>query len=180
MVAGAFPIVKLGYLAIKQISKPIANQIKRSAKSSPFFSRYVCMPPAQIYHWMEVNFRLRLMGLGKAQQVEKLSESVAIELGAEMLGEFIVFSLAALTVLLEFCRSLSKEAVKEEKERQVLINMQHKIQDLELVTEIQKAQIRELQRAVDNLETQDRSIRAKLFGSSKPKLTVPPEPQKCV
>lgn len=47
MVAGAFPIVKLGYLALKQVSKPIANQIKKNAKTSPFFRKYVCMPPAQ-------------------------------------------------------------------------------------------------------------------------------------
>lgn len=47
MVAGAFPIVKLGYLAIKQVSKPLANLIKQNAKASPFFRKYVCMPPAQ-------------------------------------------------------------------------------------------------------------------------------------
>ncbi|KAK7487161.1 hypothetical protein BaRGS_00021656 [Batillaria attramentaria] len=47
MVAGAFPIVKLGYLAIKQISKPLANVIKSRAKVHPFFRKYVCMPPAQ-------------------------------------------------------------------------------------------------------------------------------------
>ena len=47
MVAGAFPIVKLGYLALKQVSKPLANQLKIGAKSSDFFKKYVCMPPAQ-------------------------------------------------------------------------------------------------------------------------------------
>ncbi|CAG7719283.1 unnamed protein product [Allacma fusca] len=46
MVA-AFPIVKLGALLIKQISKPLANLAKRRAKSSPFFRTYICMPPAQ-------------------------------------------------------------------------------------------------------------------------------------
>lgn len=47
MVVGAFPIVKLGALAIKQLSKPIANQIKVRAKKSHFFRTYICMPPAQ-------------------------------------------------------------------------------------------------------------------------------------
>ena len=42
-----FPLIKLGYLAIRQVSKPIANYIKRSAKSSPFFKTWICMPPAQ-------------------------------------------------------------------------------------------------------------------------------------
>lgn len=47
MAIGAFPAAKLGVLAIKQISKPIANVIKSNAKQSPIFRKYVCMPPAQ-------------------------------------------------------------------------------------------------------------------------------------
>lgn len=47
MVVGAFPAAKLGVLAFKQLSKPIANVIKGRAKQSPFFRRYICMPPAQ-------------------------------------------------------------------------------------------------------------------------------------
>lgn len=47
MVVGAFPVVKLGVLLMKQISKPIANFAKERAKNSPFFRTYICMPPAQ-------------------------------------------------------------------------------------------------------------------------------------
>lgn len=47
MVVGAFPAAKLGALLLKQISKPIANVVKNQAKSSPFFRKYICMPPAQ-------------------------------------------------------------------------------------------------------------------------------------
>lgn len=46
MVVGAFPAVKLGILAFKQISKPIANALKERAKTSPFFREKICMPPA--------------------------------------------------------------------------------------------------------------------------------------
>jgi optic atrophy 3 protein len=38
MAIGAFPVAKLGVLAIKQISKPIANLLKSRAKNSPFFA----------------------------------------------------------------------------------------------------------------------------------------------
>jgi hypothetical protein len=57
MVVGAFPIVKLGYLAMRQISKPIANQLKRSAKQHPFFSKYVCKPPAQCEYNLHEYFK---------------------------------------------------------------------------------------------------------------------------
>lgn len=43
----AFPVAKLGALLIKQISKPLANVIAKSAKQHPLFSRTICMPPAQ-------------------------------------------------------------------------------------------------------------------------------------
>ena len=81
-----------------------------------------------VYHWLEVNFRLRLMGLGKAQSVEKLSDEMAIELGAEMLGEFIIFTVAAGTLLLEYQRSAKKEAIKEEREKHQVLMLKQKLQ----------------------------------------------------
>lgn len=47
MVIGAFPVMKLGVLAVRQIAKPIADIIKARAKTHPYFRNYVCMPPAQ-------------------------------------------------------------------------------------------------------------------------------------
>ena len=47
MVVGAFPVVKLGALLMKQLSKPIANFAKERAKNNYFFRTYICMPPAQ-------------------------------------------------------------------------------------------------------------------------------------
>lgn len=42
-----FPLGKLIYLGIKQISKPISRRLQAGAKSSPFVRKYICMPPAQ-------------------------------------------------------------------------------------------------------------------------------------
>ena len=41
MVAGAFPLIKLVTLGIKQIAKPIANGIIIGAKQSDLFKRQV-------------------------------------------------------------------------------------------------------------------------------------------
>lgn len=51
MAVGAFPAVKLGILAFKQLSKPIANHLKERAKTSPFFREKICMPPAQCEYY---------------------------------------------------------------------------------------------------------------------------------
>lgn len=47
MVVGAFPMAKLFYLGIRQVSKPLANRIKDAARRSEFFKTYICLPPAQ-------------------------------------------------------------------------------------------------------------------------------------
>ncbi|CAH2006027.1 unnamed protein product [Acanthoscelides obtectus] len=86
MVIGAFPAAKLGALLLKQISKPIANVVKNQAKSSPIFRKYVCMPPAQFYNWCEVKAKMWILNLGKPVNIPVLSESMAIELGANLLG----------------------------------------------------------------------------------------------
>lgn len=54
MVVGAFPAAKLGVLALKQISKPIATFLKSRAKNSQFFRQYICMPPAQCMYLSKV------------------------------------------------------------------------------------------------------------------------------
>lgn len=63
MAVGAFPLIKLGALAIRQIAKPIANILKSRAKKNAFFRNYICMPPAQMYHYFEVNVKMKMLGI---------------------------------------------------------------------------------------------------------------------
>ena len=118
-VPGAFPLIKLGALAVRQVAKPLANSMKARAKNSPFFRDYVCMPPAQLYHWLEVNVKMRMLNLGKPREVAKLDQNAAIELGADLLGEFIIFTVAAVTLTLEYMRQSrnSAKAAAELEER---------------------------------------------------------------
>ncbi|CAI9724081.1 Hypothetical predicted protein [Octopus vulgaris] len=152
MVA-AFPIAKLASLAVKQISKPLANAIKNKAKAHPFIRKFVCMPPAQLYHWAEVNVKMRVMGLGKAKDVQRLNEQMATELGAELLGEAIIFFIAAATIYVEYQRSAMKEQVKEEEKTQKVRRLEYRIQELDIVTDQQEARIRELSRIVLDIQS---------------------------
>lgn len=103
MVA-AFPIVKLGALAARQLSKRLAKRIQNQAKTSPALRTYLCLPIANFYHRLEVTFNMRALNLKKPQKIPKMSETAAIELGAELLGEFIIFGVAATTVTFEYKR----------------------------------------------------------------------------
>ncbi|KAL2717974.1 optic atrophy 3 protein isoform X1 [Vespula squamosa] len=114
MVVGVFPALKLGVLFIKQISKPLAKIIVNQAKNHPIFRRYFIIPPAQLYHWAEVKSKMYMMNLGKPTKVAKLNENMAMELGASLMGEVIIFGLAGACVMLEYNRQVTKEAKKEE------------------------------------------------------------------
>lgn len=146
MVAGAFPIVKLGALAIRQVSKPLANKLKAKAKDSPFFRNYICMPPAQIYHWLEVNVKMKLLGLGKPVKVQKLNEAMAIDLGAELLGETIIFATAAGTLIAEYIRQARKSSQEAADIEERWNNTERRLEELEFSVDKQNAQIRELLR----------------------------------
>lgn len=110
MAIGAFPLIKLGALALRQISKPLANHLKNKAKTSDFVRTHICMPPAQFYHYLEVNVKARLLNLGKPKEVVKLNEQAAVELGSDIIGEMVMFGIAATTVVIEFTRQSRKSA----------------------------------------------------------------------
>ncbi|CAG0918923.1 unnamed protein product [Notodromas monacha] len=144
----AFPVIKLGALIMKQVSKPLAAAVKTKAKNSYFFRTYVCMPPAQLYHWWDVRLRMWSMNLGKPTEIPKLNEGMAIDLGAELLGEFIIFGIAAAILTAEYTRSSNKEAAKELERQNNFEALEAKTMDLEFTVQQQGAEIRELTRLV--------------------------------
>ncbi|KAM7425234.1 Optic atrophy 3 protein [Porites harrisoni] len=153
MVVGAFPLFKLVSLAVKQISKPVANSLKSAAKQNEFFRRYVCVWPGQGYHWFETRVRMKLMGLSGPDKVQPLSEQVAVDVGAELLGESLIFGIATLTLYFEYRRGQNKEAKKEEEQNRKLTDLQNQIKELELTVDTNAAQIRELTRLVHSKQS---------------------------
>ncbi|KAK2705567.1 putative OPA3-like protein CG13603 [Artemia franciscana] len=113
MVVGV-PLAKLGVLAIRQLSKPFAQWIARRAKNNYYFRTYICMPTAQSYHRFEVRTKMWAMNMHKPEQIEKLDENAAIESGATILGEFIIFSIGVLLVSMEYARQVKKDSAKEQ------------------------------------------------------------------
>lgn len=153
MVVGAFPAAKLGVLLLKQISKPIANMLKIKAKDSLFFRQYVCMPPAQFYNWCEVKAKMWSLNLGKPVHVPQLNETMAIELGANLLGETIIFTIGAGLLIFEYVRSSKKEALKEENIIVEQKMFELTLNDMAFRLEWQDRQIREMQQVMAELES---------------------------
>ncbi|XP_075771215.1 optic atrophy 3 protein [Pelodiscus sinensis] len=145
MVAGAFPIAKLLYLGVRQLSRPLAARIKAGARASPFFRTYICGPPAQLYHWIEMRSKMRIMGF-RGATIKPLNEEAAAELGAELLGEAIVFSVGGLCIFLEYARQASNTRKKEEEQSSTLLGLQEQVAELGLAVETLDTQLREVNR----------------------------------
>lgn len=104
-----------------------------------------------VYHWAEVKAKMYIMNLGKPTKVAKLNETMAIELGASLIGELIIFGIAGGCVILEYNRQVTKEAKKEEIRLMQIQKFTDDIQALYNTTLQQEARIHYLQTAIGDL-----------------------------
>lgn len=74
------PLIKLGYLIIRTLSKPISKLAQDQAKNHPYF-RSICIRMSEAYHRMEVRLRSRV-GDSK-MEIRPLNEDKAIQLGGK-------------------------------------------------------------------------------------------------
>lgn len=94
-----------------------------------------------VYHWAEARSKMYLLNLGKPTKISKLNEEMAIELGASLMGEVIVLSVAGGCLILEYNRQAAKEAKKEELRQMELQKFTDDIQGLYDTAMKQEAEI---------------------------------------
>ncbi|XP_011200909.1 putative OPA3-like protein CG13603 [Bactrocera dorsalis] len=147
----ALPVFKLGMLAVRQLSKYVANFIKQKAKDNRIFREYICIPPAQWYNRMETRTMMWTMKMGKPTNIKPLSEAAAIDLGASMLGEFVLFLICGAAVVSEVSRQMRSERRKRDEKIQAAINLTNNILKMEATIEHQEQYIQEIRKALRSL-----------------------------
>ncbi|KAF9913698.1 hypothetical protein BX616_009731 [Lobosporangium transversale] len=95
--------IKLGFLAIRTIAKPIANSIKSYSVKHPKF-RDACISVAQFSHKTEMQLKMKFLGY-KVESIRPLNDARAVEIGANFLGEAIIFGVAGSLIILENTRT---------------------------------------------------------------------------
>jgi hypothetical protein len=126
-----------------------------------------------VYNWCEVRVKMWFLNMGKPDSIPPLNEQMAIELGANLLGETIVFVSAAGVLLLEYSRQVRKEETKENARLEEISEMQRQIQELNFRFESHDAQLRRVLHAVAELDS--KTIRIPWKGSAKPVEDVSPK-----
>lgn len=77
------PLIKMGYLLVRTVAKPVAGTFKKQAKNHPWF-RSACGRLAQLYHRLEVRMKRNIAGkIGESavDRIKPLDEAKAVELG---------------------------------------------------------------------------------------------------
>ncbi|GMP65934.1 hypothetical protein CsSME_00026511 [Camellia sinensis var. sinensis] len=120
-------VMKLGTLAIRTISKPIAARLKTDAGLHPSFAnhRFSTMVQRHIY------------GYSTGLEIRPLNEGRAVEAASNILGELLVFSVQ---------RNSRAEARKEELQRQELEALKKRNEDLTKEVGCLKLNLEEVER----------------------------------
>lgn len=88
---------------------------------------------------------MRIMGF-RGSIIKPLNEDAAAELGAELLGEAVIFLVGGGCMVLEYSRQSANSRRKEEELNETVTSLQTQIAELALTTETLDAQLREFNR----------------------------------
>jgi glutaredoxin 2 len=110
----ALPVLKLFFLGVKQLSKPVAGFIKNRAKSNPSFKQHV-INSAQLWH--RINVRASQVANNasadaRALRIKPLDEATAVSTFTDILGETVIYVIAAVALVIEYQMSAEKDAKK--------------------------------------------------------------------
>ncbi|CAN4087173.1 unnamed protein product [Withania somnifera] len=138
------PLLKLGTLALKTLSKPIAARLKKEAGLHPTF-RTLIISIAQANYRMTTTMQRRIYGHATDVGIRPLNESKAVQAAVDLLGEFFVFSVAVAALVFEVQRNSRSEAKKEELRRQEMEKLRQRDEALKKEMEGLKIKIQELE-----------------------------------
>ncbi|KIY71299.1 OPA3-domain-containing protein [Cylindrobasidium torrendii FP15055 ss-10] len=119
---------KIATLVIRTLAKPISVRLKEQAKKHDTF-RHICVSLAQYMHRSEIRLRTGLLG-EPTKHVRPLSETRAIDTGANFIAEGFMFAVAAGLILGETYRSSRKETQRRDDVKARLDDLETSIQDL--------------------------------------------------
>ncbi|XP_048564545.1 OPA3-like protein [Triticum urartu] len=139
------PLMKLGLLAFRTLSKPVANKLKRNAGIHPRFRGFI-IDVAQANHRLATNMQRRLIGRATDIHIRPLNEEKAIQAATDLLGELFIFSVACGAIIFEVHRSGKSEARKEEARKKALEEIKEKMEELEREKQMMKLRVAEVER----------------------------------
>ncbi|KAJ7198550.1 OPA3-domain-containing protein [Mycena pura] len=145
--------VKLATLIIRTVAKPISAQIKHQATQHERF-RGLCVDLAQFMHRTEVKLRTNILG-EQPKHIRPLSETRAIENGANALAEGFLFTVAAALIVGETWRSSRSQSKRRDVVDDQIEDLGTRVHDLTAqvttLTEVVEERLRAIEGRNDEL-----------------------------
>nr|GMD93118.1 OPA3-like protein [Ipomoea batatas] len=138
------PLLKLGTLALKTLSKPVAARLKKEAGRHPKFRNFI-VGIAQANHRITTTMQRRIYGHATDVEIRPLNEEKAVQSAVDLLGELFIFSVGVAALIFEVQRSSRSEAKKEEFRRKEMEAVRLREDELAREIEALKHQIQELE-----------------------------------
>ncbi|OQR95243.1 hypothetical protein ACHHYP_00157 [Achlya hypogyna] len=151
----AIPLFKVGGLLLRTLTKPVAKQLKQSAKTKPWLNS-VCRSVGQYQHVVGVRIQMSMQGQihWKTIQIKDLPADQAVDKGSEFLGETLIFSVAVIVAWYEYDRSSRSSKEKElkanEREFQRQQQIEMRFRTLEHLMASMEDEISALKQSVDD------------------------------
>eukprot|EP00123_Amoebidium_parasiticum_P017056 comp23692_c0_seq1/m.40678 comp23692_c0_seq1/g.40678 ORF comp23692_c0_seq1/g.40678 comp23692_c0_seq1/m.40678 type:complete len:268 (-) comp23692_c0_seq1:394-1197(-) len=158
------PVDKLLGLLVRQLSKPLANQIKQQAVGHPLLRR-AFIGFGQIWHRWEMNIKIRFLGHIPIA-IKALPEEKAFQSGAEVFGELFVYCTAAGVLLNEYNRSAKKEVEKTRKLNAAFDAIAERVEELQYRVDVLEWELRRMHEKGEGDRPEESSI-------SLPRLSLP-------
>ncbi|KAI4296830.1 hypothetical protein L6164_036753 [Bauhinia variegata] len=139
------PLLKLGTLALKTLSKPVAHRLKRQAAIHPRFREFI-VSIAQTNHRIQTRMQRSIYSHSTDVAIRPLDEEMAVQAAVDLIGEIFVFTVAGALLILEVQRSARSEARKEELRKAEVEALRQRSEDLEKEIDLLKNQFQELEK----------------------------------
>ncbi|XVF18763.1 hypothetical protein REPUB_Repub11eG0051300 [Reevesia pubescens] len=138
------PVLKLGTLAIRTFSKPIADKLKKGAGLHPTFRDFI-INVAQANHRFSTRMQRRIYGRSTDILIRPLNEERAVQAAAGLLGELFVFTVAGAAIIYEVHRNSRAEARKEEQRKREIEALTQKSRNLEKEVEDLRQKLQQIE-----------------------------------
>lgn len=117
MVVAPLPMVKVGGLVLRTLTKPVAKVLKARSKIHPGLNS-VCHSLGQQQHRLLIRFHMGYRGI-QNYVIKDIPAEQAVEKGADLIGEVLIFSVALGVATFEYQRSTVKSRETERKQQEL-------------------------------------------------------------
>lgn len=102
------------------------------------------------------------MGSKAPVEIQPLSEEKAVEMGSELLGELLLFSIGVSYISYEYFKSVQKGRHKEDSQDDLIAQLNNRVNDME-------AQLKSIRVQLENHKVEEKKLKSQGISDSRKK-----------